>query len=91
MASRHSLKVNSMSIEIPGDLAPFVERMVSERRFQSTEEVMLEGLRLLQARERLRDEVREGFDQLDRGQMVTADEVFARAERRIAEIEQDAT
>ena len=50
-----------MTIEIPHELLPFVERMVSQRRFLNEREVLFEGLRLLEARETLREEVRKGF------------------------------
>jgi len=76
-----------MTVDIPNDLTPFVERMVAERRFLTESDVLAEGLRLLQARETLRQEVRLGFEQLDAGLGVAAAEVYARAERRISEIE----
>ena len=43
-----------MSTEIPNDYVPFVQRMVAARRFLSEADVLAEGLRLLQAREFLR-------------------------------------
>ena len=76
-----------MTTEIPTDMIPFVQRMVSERRFLSESDVLAEGLRMLQARETLREEVAKGFAQLDAGQGIPADQVYARAEERIAEIE----
>jgi len=76
-----------MTTEIPGDLTPFVERMVSERRFLSTGDVLAEGLRLLQARKTLREEVSKGFAQLDAGMGIAAEDVYARVEERISQIE----
>ncbi len=78
-----------MNTEIPSDMAPFVQRMVAERRFLTENDVVTEGLRLLQARESLRQEVRSGFKQLDAGLGVDATEVYERTERRISEIEND--
>ena len=75
-----------MNAEIPSDLAPFVQRMVAERRFLTESDVLAEGLRLLQARETLRQEVRLGFEQLDAGQGIEAEEVYRRAEDKIREI-----
>jgi len=63
--------------------------MVAERRFLTETDVLAEGLRLLQARETLRQEVRLGFEQLDAGLGVDAADVYQRAERRIDEIEND--
>ena len=76
-----------MTIEIPSDMLPFVERMVSQRRFLNEREVLVEGLRLLEARETLREEVGKGFSQLDAGQGAPASEVYARADERIRLIE----
>jgi hypothetical protein len=45
------------------------------------------GLRMLQAREALREEVAKGFAQLDAGQGIPAEQVHARAEERIAQME----
>ena len=76
-----------MASEIPSDMIPFVQRMISERRFLNESDVVAEGLRLLQAREALREEVGRGFAQLDAGQGVPAETVYARAEERIDQVE----
>ena len=61
--------------------------MVSEKRFLNESDVLAEGLRMLQARESLRVEVKKGFDQLDAGRGIPAEDVYFRAESRISEIE----
>ncbi len=76
-----------MSAGIPQDMEPFVQRMVAGRRFLSEEEVLTEGLRMLQYRETLREEVAKGFASLDAGKGVPAEQVYSRAEKRIDEIE----
>ena len=76
-----------MATEIPSDVALFVQRLISERRFLNEQDVLVESLRLLQARETLREEVVRGFAQLDAGQGVSADQVYAWARERIAQIE----
>ena len=76
-----------MTTEIPGDLVPFVQRLIAEKRFLNEADVLAEGLRMLQARETLREEVKKGFDQLDAGMRVPAEDVYARAEQRIRQIE----
>jgi len=76
-----------MSTGIPHDMQPFVQRMVAGRRFLSEQDVVTEGLRMLQSRETLREEVAKGFASLDAGQGVPAEQAYSRAERRIAEIE----
>ena len=74
-----------MTTEIPADFAPFVQRMVSERRFLTESDVLTAGLRLLQATESLKDEVALGFQQLDDGQGIDAADVYRRAEQAIQE------
>jgi hypothetical protein len=75
-----------MTAEIPIDFAPFVQRMIAERRFLTTEDVLAESLRLLQASETLREEVRAGFDELDSGLGIPAEDVYRNAEAKIREI-----
>lgn len=77
----------AVTVEIPDDLAPFVQRLIAERRFLTEGEVLAEGLRLLQSQEALRAAVREGFSQIDEGQSVTAAEVFAKAREHIQSAE----
>lgn len=79
-----------MSNTIPSDLLPFVQRLVSERRYLSESDVVAEGLRMLQSREQLREEVEKGFAQLDAGLGVPAEDVYARAEETISRIEREA-
>ena len=76
-----------MTTEIPSDLAPFVQRMVAEKRYLNERDVLAEALRMLQARETLREEVEKGFDQLDAGMRIPAEQVYARAEARVRQIE----
>lgn len=76
-----------MSTEIPSDLLPFVRRMVAAKRFLNEDDLVAEGIRLVQARETLRDEVRKGFDQLDSSLGIPAAQVYDRVEQRIRAIE----
>ena len=78
-----------MTTKIPDDLIPFIERMIAEKRYLSEEDVLAEGLRMLQARETLREELSKGFDQLDAGEGLPAPEVFDRIKDRIRSIEED--
>jgi antitoxin ParD1/3/4 len=40
-----------MTVDIPADLAPFVQRLIAKRRFLTEGDVLAEGLRLLQSQE----------------------------------------
>jgi len=76
-----------MTTQIPSEFVPFVRKLVSEGRFASESEVLGESLRLLAARESLREDVREGFAQLRAGKSVSLEEANERARERIRQIE----
>lgn len=62
-----------MSMTLPPDLEEFVERQLAEGKYQSADEVVREGLRLLQTREKLeklRTDIDEGLRQRDAGEVV---------------------
>ena len=50
-----------MSIEIPSDYSPFVQRLISEGKFQSVGDVVAEGLRLIVMREKLHEDIQVGL------------------------------
>jgi antitoxin ParD1/3/4 len=77
-------------------LTPELERLVASKvesgLYQSASEVIREGLRLLEDQDRLREihisEVRKkiqtGIDQLDRGEGIPGDQVYAQMKQRRA-------
>jgi antitoxin ParD1/3/4 len=71
-----------MNVEIPSDLSPFVQQMISCGSYRDENELLIEGLRLLRSREQLRADVNAGIDQLQNGEGLDGDEVFARLEQR---------
>ena len=56
-----------MSIEIPSDFRPVVQKLISEGKFQSEGEVVAEGLRLIVMREKLHEDIQAGLDDLEAG------------------------
>jgi len=77
----------TQNVNLPDRQADFIRRRVAEGRYQNASEVVRAGLRLLEQRERedqlklrnLRRLVKEGFDQIDRGEyeVVTPDSLDA--------------
>jgi antitoxin ParD1/3/4 len=76
-----------MNVDIPADLGAFVQQLIDDGVVASQQEALTEGLRLLRGREQLRRDVNLGIEQLDRGEGRDGDEVFARLEKQIDEIE----
>lgn len=80
-----------MNVSIPSDFDPAVKALISEGRFQDEGEVVTEGIKLLLINEQLRKDVQEGIADLDAGNWIEAEEVYAEARRRIQEIEEGRT
>lgn len=74
-----------MSIDVPAEFKSFVESLVARRRFLSTHEVVVESLRLLQARESLAEEVQKGFDQIDEGRSLDGPTSLGKLRSRLQE------
>ena len=72
-----------MSTEIPSDYGSIVQELIAQGKFQDEQEVVAEGIRLVIAREKLHADIQAGIDQLDRGEGINAEEVYAEARRRI--------
>ncbi len=80
-----------MDIPLPRDLEELVERKVEAGEYEFASELVIEALYLLAARDRflegerdaLRREIQIGIDQCERGEVVEADEVFARLRARM--------
>ena len=76
-----------MSTEIPSDYGPVVQELIAQGKFQNEQEVVAEGIRLVIARDKLHADIQAGIDQLDWGESVDAEDVYAEARRRIKVIE----
>ena len=86
-----------MNVSLTTELEKLVERKVSSGMYQTASEVVREGLRLLAERDRrlesLREDIREGFDAVERGEYTEytaatihklADRVKSRGRERLA-------
>ncbi len=86
----------NVSINLPPDLNSLVERKVTSGQFHSAEDVLCEGLRLLQEREELSKpdfvvstlkeleaKLLVGLKQLERGEGIPAEECFRRAKEQV--------
>ncbi len=73
-----------------GPYADMIRELVESGRFESAAEVVLEGLALVREQELarkargdwLRNEIQQGIDSADQGELIPAEEVFARLEAK---------
>jgi putative addiction module CopG family antidote len=62
---------------LPNDLQQFVDRELASGRYDSTDALVIAGLRLLQRdRQDAVDGIREGLAEMDRGEGIGLDEAF---------------
>ena len=76
-----------MTVEIPTNYGPVVQRLIAEGRFRDEEELVVEGLRLVLVQEELREDLQAGLADLNAGNRIEASEVYAEARHRIRAIE----
>ena len=76
-----------MNLNLPSEVNDFVKDLVAQGRFNSEEDAIVEGMRLLMDREQLRGEIQKGIKQLDAGQFYDEDTVFAEINSEIDKIE----
>ena len=71
-----------MEIDLPSDAAQFIEGLVASGGYQSADEAVADGVRLLMSRQQLRAEIQKGIDELDAGQGIEGEKVFAELRQR---------
>ena len=76
-----------MNVELPNDVNEFVKDLVVSGRYQSEQEAVAEGLRLLMSREQLRKDIAGGFEKIDAGESVGEDELFQQIKQTISDVE----
>ncbi len=65
-----------MNVDLPEEQQAIIANLVSSGRFSSAGEALAEGLRLLASSEKLKQQVLEGIEQADRGELVDHDTLF---------------
>ena len=84
-----------MNVSLTPELENLVHSKVKSGRYLSASEVIREGLRLLEERDRLfelrladlQQKVSVGIEQADRGELIDADDVFAELEADTQQLE----
>jgi len=84
-----------MNVSLRGELEQFIDERVKSGRYSSADEVVEEALWLLRERDRTQSErlaelkakIREGIEELDRGEGIDGEEFFAELDEDIRQIE----
>lgn len=65
-----------MNVTISGDAEQIVREELGRGHYDSAQEVVREGLRLLHERSALNEKIEEGLAELDRGEGIPGEQVF---------------
>ncbi len=76
-----------MNLDLPSDIDQFLRSIVHQGRFDSEQAAVIEGMRLLMAREALKEDIELGVNQLDAGQWLDEDAVFDRVDMEITKVQ----
>jgi antitoxin ParD1/3/4 len=75
-----------MNLEITPELDDMVQRILRTGRYESESEVLHEALSLLRQRDELRQEIKKGIAEIDRGEHIEGEDVFQELEARAVEL-----
>jgi antitoxin ParD1/3/4 len=86
----------TMDVLLPPELEQFVATKIHSGHYNSASEVVCEAVQLLQEQDQLRQarlqelrrKITEGLEQLDRGESIPGDQVFAELEAELTALEQ---
>ena len=89
---RRAWQAETMNVSLTEELEELVQRQVESGRYGSASEVIGAGLRLLDREDALREtwlaetraQVRDGIEQVERGDFVDGEEAVARVKKRAA-------
>lgn len=77
-----------MAIDITPEIEALVQGIYAEGKYSSQAEVLTVALHLLQKREQLSKDLQQGIRELDSGQRLEAETVFASLRKRASELDE---
>jgi antitoxin ParD1/3/4 len=75
-----------LNISIPSQYEPFIQRELAAGNYASPDDLVADALYQFQQERELRERIRAGIEQLDRGEGIDADVAFAELRARAAAI-----
>lgn len=76
-----------MSLKIPPDLEQFVDQVIASGRCETLDEVVNAALRVFQEFDKRRSQLKQDIQNgIESGESIPGDEVFAKLEKRAAQI-----
>ncbi len=70
-----------MLVSIPSEFEKFVQAEIAGGRYANVQEVLTESLRILRDESQLQAEIAAGIAEVERGEVIGADEVFRKLRR----------
>ncbi len=80
-------RIDSMRIPITPEIEQLVQGIYASGSYSNESEVLAAALHLLKQRDLLRADLQQGCDELDRGERLDSEAVFAELRRRAAELD----
>jgi antitoxin ParD1/3/4 len=75
-----------MSLNLPAETMRTIEVLVASGDYESAEQVVIDGLRLLVRSRQVREDIQKGVGELDAGQTIDGAAVFSELRQRIPKI-----
>ncbi len=72
-----------MNVDLTPELEQLVQTRLNSGRYHSASEVVREALRLLEQRDEVRNQIEEGWQSAQRGEVVDGDQVFDRLDAEL--------
>jgi antitoxin ParD1/3/4 len=75
-----------LNISVPSEYEPFIQRELAAGNYASPDELVADALSQFQQERELREKIRAGIEQLDRGERIDSDVVFNELRARASTI-----
>ena len=79
-----------MNVQLPSDAMQFIEGLVASGEYESADDAVADGVRLLMSRQQLRADIQKGIDEVDAELGVDGEDVFAELRARAKAVGENA-